>query len=112
MLSAILVCTAFSPLSTAVVYADTGSGQAPAYKNAESEPSFAASDVSASSLINEKNGSGINTDYLQEDQLIHSNGKYRYRLSNGKYLKRSWKKIGKKESSVAWVGDSTPPNTK
>ena len=96
MLSAMLACTAFSPLSTAVVYANAESVKAAAFRGTEAEPLVDPDDESASSVRDEKDGAGINTDVIQEDQLIYSHGKYRYRLSNGKYLKRSWKTIGNK----------------
>ena len=62
MLSAMLACTAFSPLSTAVVYANAESVKAAAFRGTEAEPLVDPDDESASSVRDEKDGAGINTD--------------------------------------------------
>lgn len=95
LLSVLIACTTLSPLALPV-YADTGTEAAASYKEDSADAMVLPGRDSDAALVDEKAGSGINTDAIQEDTLVRSKGKYRCKLTNGKYLKSSWKTIGTK----------------
>lgn len=90
-----LVCSTFPPLSVSAC-ADTVNESAYAFKSADTASQVLPASESEVSVRDQKEGSGINKDVLQEDKLVHSKGQYRCKLSNGKYLKSHWKSFGSK----------------
>lgn len=95
LLSVLLICTTLSPLSVSV-YADTTGKKSLVQNTSDTEFSVLPAQESGTSVRDEKDGAGINTDVMQGDKLIHYSDKYRCKLSNGSYLKSSWKTFGSK----------------
>lgn len=95
LLGAMFVCTAFQPLSVPVS-ADAVNAEAYAYRDTSTHYVVPPAPESRVSVRDQKDGIGISRDVLKQDKLVHSKGQYRCKLSNGRYLKSSWKTIGGK----------------
>ena len=88
-----VICTSLSVFTVPAIAAPVDR----AYPVNTAEKAFAAQgQVPGASLTNPENSTGINTDVIQGDNLVRSKGKYRFKVSSGKYLKSSWKTIGSK----------------
>ena len=86
-----VICTSLSVFTVPAIAAPVDR----AYPVNTAEKAFAAQgQVPAASLTNPENSTGINTDVIRGDNLVRSKGKYRFKVSSGKYLKSSWKTIG------------------
>ena len=86
-----VICTSLSVFTVPAIAAPVDR----AYPVNTAEKAFAAQgQVPGACLTNPENSTGINTDVIQGDNLVRSMGKYRFKVSSGKYLKSSWKTVG------------------
>ena len=110
VLSALLICSSLTPV-TVSAFACTDSGRISGYAVMDSVSETAAfgtnpaTDPAAAPVLPEekagvsvrdsRSAACVDTDVLQEDRLVSSNGKIRCKLSNGKYLTSSWRTFGR-----------------